>query len=275
MSELRLTTDSIPSPHSLPNKPLVEAVFELHWHLEKKVDESEVDPGFRILLGRFFDKVKTSYPAVVDLPVAQIPEAMVPHVVRHQFRASKDGWPLIQLGPGILSINETSNYRWETFRPMLEGGLNSLQASYPTEIYAFRPARIILRYINGISNESTGSQLSVIDFLRDQLHTRIEVEPALFETADEWRFPEIARLHLAYPLSKPKASGRLAFAFGGASDPSNLLLEISIDSAKNGVPDSVSGIMQWLDDAHRIVDKWFFGLVRGELLNRFEQENAD
>ena len=271
MSEVKLPADSIPSPRPLRSKPLVEAVFELHWQLETKEDETEVDPGFRILLGRFFDRVKGTYPAFVDLPVAQIPEAMVPRVVRHQFRAVKDGWPLVQLGPGILSLNETAEYQWESFRSLLKRALSDLFSSYPTEVHIFKPTRIILRYINAISSGFIDSQPPVLNFLRDQLHTRIEVEPKLFESPES---PEMARLQLAYPLLKPRASGRLALAYGITSDPSSFLLEISIDSAKNAVPDSENGMMQWLDDAHDVVDKWFFGLIRGDLLTRFEDEHA-
>ena len=59
----------------LPNKPLAEAIFEFRWALDEKRGQGiAVDPGFRLLLGRYYDRVKGHYPHVVDLPTAQIPE---------------------------------------------------------------------------------------------------------------------------------------------------------------------------------------------------------
>jgi hypothetical protein len=57
-----------------------------------------VDPGFQILLGRFYDKVSTDFPELENLPASNVPEQMMPSVVRHRFRKAKDAWPLIQLG---------------------------------------------------------------------------------------------------------------------------------------------------------------------------------
>ena len=119
--------NEIPKPRELPNKPLVEAIFELRWKLRELAPQMPAhDPGFRIALGRYYDMVRKDYPAMVDLPTSQVPEDMTAYAVRHQFRVKEDKWPLTQLGPGILSVNETDGYTWETFKPRLEAAVKAI-----------------------------------------------------------------------------------------------------------------------------------------------------
>src|SRR3972149_3965752 len=146
-----MTTDNSFKDDRLPNKPLAEAIFELRWALdEKRVQGLAVDPVFRLLVGRYYDRVKADYPNVVDLPTAQIPEELTSYAVRHQFRASKDGWPVTQLGPGIVTVNETTGYSWATFKPRLLSAISALFESYPNEIAPCVPSEVMLRYINAI-----------------------------------------------------------------------------------------------------------------------------
>jgi len=97
-----MTDDTTPRPRPLVNKPLVEAIFELRWQLKSIEAGLPQDPGFRIALGRFYDRVAADYPIPVDLPTVQVPEDMAAYAVRHQFRAKKDGWPVTQLGQESL-----------------------------------------------------------------------------------------------------------------------------------------------------------------------------
>ena len=44
-----------------------------------------------------------------------MPDEFTPHIVHHRFRVSPDGWPLLQVGPGVFTVNDTANYRWTEF----------------------------------------------------------------------------------------------------------------------------------------------------------------
>ena len=99
------------SSRELKYKPLVEAIFDLRWELQQKTAGFAADPNYRLLLGRMFDRLEADYPAHEPLPTANLPDEMVGYTVQHRFRAQPGGWPLIQLGPGILSVNETDSYR--------------------------------------------------------------------------------------------------------------------------------------------------------------------
>jgi uncharacterized protein (TIGR04255 family) len=88
-----MSEDIIPEREDLPNKPLVEAILELQWELQANPTNNNLqrDPGFRILLGRMYDKVRTKYPELEDLPQTLIPEEVTPRIVRHRFRETKGG----------------------------------------------------------------------------------------------------------------------------------------------------------------------------------------
>ena len=90
--------DTIPESHDLANKPLVEALFELR--VEARQNATRGTTAFRLLFGRYYERIRASYPEAEDLPSSAVPEIMTPYVVRHRFRASKEKWPVTQLGPG-------------------------------------------------------------------------------------------------------------------------------------------------------------------------------
>lgn len=82
----------------LKNKPLVEAIFELRWNLQEPSPGMRVDPHYKLLIGRLYDKLNDEYPFHEQLPTATMPDEIAGYVVRHRFRKDKDKWPLIQIG---------------------------------------------------------------------------------------------------------------------------------------------------------------------------------
>ena len=90
----------VPEPHHLHKMPLAEALFEVRWAIVSSGKPGLArDPGFPFLLGKYHDLVKNDYPVVKNLPAAEVPEEHTPYMVRHQFRASENGWPVTQIGP--------------------------------------------------------------------------------------------------------------------------------------------------------------------------------
>ena len=126
--------DIMPQPHKLPNKPLIEAIFELRWELlEREPHGIKTDPGFEILVGRYYERIKEEYPYIEKLPISEIPEVLTAHTVRHRFRAANNQWPVTQIGPGIITINETDGYVWNSFKPRIIKVLKAFFESYPSE----------------------------------------------------------------------------------------------------------------------------------------------
>lgn len=252
----------------LANKPLVEAIFELRWKLERAADPANArDPGFKILFGRFFDQVREKYPVVIDLPSSLMPEEMVPHVVRHQFRTGHDAWPLLQLGPGILTVNDTAGYSWPGFKDNLVQALSATFDSYPEDLYSFQPTEAVLRYINTIPVDPAKDKL--IEYLKQKLHTTISVTPTLADTVNSLDQPIGLNLSLAFPMISPSGVCGLSFSTGRAGDEPALIWQLDAQAIGDDVPLDQAALAQWLEDAHNVIEKWFERLSQGELLTSF------
>lgn len=142
--------------NKLPKAPLQEVILEIKWELQ--MDSStgfQIDPGFQLSLGKFHQSLQEEFPMVIQKHPADIPIHILGQQVIYQFWKSKETWPVIQIGPGILTINETEkSYEWQQgFLPLLENTLNKLNRSYQDEI-PFNS--FALRYIDAVKVEDYG-----------------------------------------------------------------------------------------------------------------------
>ncbi|MDZ7775682.1 MAG: TIGR04255 family protein [Bacteroidales bacterium] len=97
----------------LPNAPLVEVVAEIKWKVENKADLSKI----QYLPGDLFNEVKKKYPERESIIPPDIPLELVLNKPAHRFKSdNKDGYPLIQVGAGVVTLNTLDKiYQWETF----------------------------------------------------------------------------------------------------------------------------------------------------------------
>ncbi len=263
----------VPTREELPNKPLAEAIFELRWRLQAVDERTQIDPGYRILLGRYYDQVRHYYKAAVDLPTSQVPEAFTPHQLRHQFRHSDKGWPLTQIGPGIITVNDTEGYTWDDFSPLVSSAIDALFDSYPSDIRELEPLGMQLRYINAVPYDPMTQTPPA--FLRDYLHTKVEIDELLFEEQpDRANSPEELNLNFTYPLPNLPGLGMIGFSTGKRENVPSIIWEIKIRSLIDNGYDTPDAIKAWVASAHGYVNKWFFALCRGELLESFRRGSA-
>ena len=260
-----MTDDPIPERQDLPNKPLVEAIFELQWNLVSR-DSNEVDPGFRILLGRLYDRVRESYPVLEDLPQALFSEELTGRLVRHRFRAAKEDWPLLQVGPGVLSVNETEGYTWDGFQPRLIQAVKALFDSYPTDIHPLNVTQVLLRYINAIPFD--GKTL-LLQFLRECLHTTVELDHRLFQDLQSADSPTRLNLSLLFELSELPGAVAISFALGMRNDKPSVIWDTQVLARGDDLPKSPEDYDYWLTKAHDIAGQWFRTLSRGQLYESF------
>ena len=267
-----MTAIGVPQRRDLPNKPLLEAVFELRWRLAQESPVVAADAGFQLFQGQYYAHVRERYPHVVRLPAAGIPESMAPYMVRQQFRAGPEAWPVTQIGPGILTVNDTTNYRWETFLPLIQQAIQALFESYPIDISPLQLTEGKLRYINTLKFPT--KNLSLLAFLRDRLHISVELEPMLFGEGEDGDDPKGFSLNAAYHLTEPAAMGGVEVSLGEANGSPCIIFEILVRTLQEPMPQTADELVTWIQRAHDVVDKWFFALTRGSLLEEFEQPNA-
>ena len=87
-------------PHrDLKNKPLVEAALEIQWQLQAHATPGiKTDPHYKMLLGRFYERLVDTYPVHETLPAAALPESphdgaeqREPPRARHRAESSSSG----------------------------------------------------------------------------------------------------------------------------------------------------------------------------------------
>ena len=148
----------------LKNKPLVEAIFEIRWELQEPAPGMKIDPHYKILIGRIYDRVKDEYPFHEPLPTSTMPDEIAGYVVQHRFRTDKDKWPLIQIGPGIITLNDTEGYVWEDFEKRIHKVLDVLFEAYPEVNNNLRINWLLLRYIDSVDFDY--EENNIFSFLR-------------------------------------------------------------------------------------------------------------
>jgi uncharacterized protein (TIGR04255 family) len=255
----------------LERKPLVEAIIELKWRLTQSAPEDTRDPAFPIYVGRLFDRVREAYPNLVRLPASDIPDQLTPQVVKFQFRKSPTDWPIIQVGPGIASLNFSQQYDWASFRMAAVKFCHDLIWAYQIEGVSKPPEfeRILLRYVNAIGIDK---DTDLPTFVRQKLHTRIELPTGVAEAAGVVVPAKAINVSLQFQLSVPKGTGSLRIANGLSNDKPVLLVDLSVNSSAD-LPKDAQRFEDWLVRAHDTIEAWFFSLIEGDLAKEFGAED--
>lgn len=251
----------------LKNKPLIEAIFELKWELKEIGKGLKIDPNYKILVGSLFSKLKNEYPFHEPLPAASIPDDIAGHVIQHRFRKGENQWPLVQIGPGIFTLNDTEGYIWEEFENKISNAVNALYETYP-EPENLKINSLLLRYIDAV--EFNYSEHNIYDFLADKMKTTVKPYHELFTDTSVGSTPLAFDWRFSFPCKKPEGIIHLRFVRGKKANSDGLIWETMVQSTSEKVPLIRENMKGWLDEAHNLTDDWFFKLIEGELERRFE-----
>ena len=252
----------------LKNKPLVEAIFELRWKLQEFQPGMKIDPHYKILIGSMYDRVKDEYPFHEQLPTATMPDEIAGYVVQHRFRKGKGEWPLIQVGPGIITVNDTERYTWEDFRKRIIQTINILLEVYPESKNNLKVDRLLLRYIDAIAFDFEKDD--IFTFLKEQVKTEVNLYQKLFEDTRVRKSSLGLDLRFSFASTRPKGEIHLRFVRGKTKESDALIWETMVESVSEDVPRVQDEIDGWVKEAHNLTDDWFFKLIEGKLLRRFE-----
>lgn len=252
----------------LKNKPLIEAIFEAHWALKGQVGDFKVDPHYTILLGRMYDRLVADYPFHEQLPTANIPVEIAGRVVQQRFRAIEEGWPLVQFGPGVCTLNDTSGYDWEkNFRPGIVNLVTKLFEVYPKPD-DLQIENLTLRYIDAIDFDY--NEENIFDFLETEMKLTVGIQDRMFHKTGVLEKPQVLDLRFAFRSEIPAGSLQLRFFKGNREGQDALIWETVFNSSGEDAAKNIDAIIEWADKAHQITSDCFFEIVDGELLRRFE-----
>lgn len=250
------------------SSPLAEAMFELRWELQKDKKTSRlVDPAYPMMYGRLYERLKEEFSFVEDLPAVQVHPEASPYIVRHRIRKEKNGHPLFQIGPGVMTVNEAKGYSWSAMQQRILQLIEWIFDLYPTEHFPLQFTHTELRYLNGIRFDPR--QEDPVLFLAEKLNIKIDVAPDLFTLNEIGTVPRALGLNLAYPLHKPKGTLSLGIHLGELDERPAYILQTLVQSGGEWVPSDRQGFDSWLDSAHEVAVNSFFSFCKGTLMEKF------
>lgn len=187
-------------------------------------------------------------------------------MVQHRFRVAKERWPLVQIGPGVLTVNETDSYVWDDFRTRCEAAVEQFFDAHPAK-EELKIQDLTLRYIDAVSIDF--NRESVFDFLREKMKTNLSLPTTLFENEQVVEKPSAFNWQVSFNESKPGGFIILRFAMGEHKGQPALVWETQVQTSGDRVPGMPASFSKWLDEAHDLTDEWFFKMIEGELERRF------
>jgi uncharacterized protein (TIGR04255 family) len=241
--------------------PLIEVIFELHWDLETDKQTGRVrDPSYPMLYGRLYERLKKSFPYTEDLPANQVHPEASPYVVRHRIRKEKNGYPLIQVGPGIATLNMAGVYSWTDYSRHIVTLVEAV-----SDIAALNFKKCELRYFNGVRVD----QESPLGFLSEKMHVKLEMDTDLFILNPIDPQPNALNLAISYPLRQPMGNLAINVHLGQMNSMPAYLFQTQVVSLGEWVPTDPNGFKTWMAGAHNALTQSFFSICKGPLMNKF------
>lgn len=246
----------------LPNAPLQEVIFEVKWDLDISQDTLlSYDSGFDMAVGIFYSFVKNEFKSQKAKfpPGILLPQEFLNNQPKYQYWTNDNTWPVMQLGHGIFTINDTeANYQWEkSFFPLIKKGLIYLQNSYSKSLnFNF----VSLRYIDQISTKDYNFS-DWLSFMKDNLNFEIENKFDPKGSLKKFQYTQVFDLKNGSELEIVISNGKKN------NNEDILVWETSISN--NNAFTQVS-IIDWLDSAHKITSQLFKEICKDDLYNSFK-----
>lgn len=256
----------------LRNKPLVEAIFEVRWRLKEIQPGIAVDEDFPLVPGLLYERLRDSYPDYQALPIAELPPELGAQVARFQFRTAGGAWPLVQVGPGIVTLNDTENYQWEDFVLRIGDLVEKLFDVYATIGKTLEVERLTLRYVDAIEFDYLNED--VLSYLKDKLKIQVGITPAVFTGTTITPTPSRLALEMSFASEDPPGSITISLATGKREAPEGspkpaLIWHSLFTSESKVTVERKDDIMRWVASGHDLINGWFFTLIEGDLLEQF------
>jgi len=252
----------------LLHPPMVEAIFELRWELQTDQQTNRMrDPSYPMMYGRLYERLKKDFSFIEDLPSTQAHPEATPFVPRHRLRKDRNSYPLVQVGPGILTVNDAKGYSWTSFKALILRLVESVVELYPTGNFPLNFIKCEMRYVNGIRFDI--SRENPLSFLAEKLHTKIEVDPDLFGLNELNDRPNAVGINLSYAMQKPVGNLSIGINLGQVEGKPAYILQNVIQSFGEMVPSDKETFSPWLSEAHEVAENCFQTFCKGSLMDKF------
>jgi len=253
----------------LPNAPLLEAIFELKWQLKDERNNSFVDNNYSLIIGSLNAKINEKYPKHDPvMPHVTMPEEVAQYLVQHRFRNNSSGWPLYQIGPGILTFNQTEDYDWDVYQEDLKELITAFLTIYPKSSN-LTLIEITLRYIDGLIFNF--DEDNIIQALENKMDIKLTLPNTIFSNGKISQHPLAGNLLVSLPSMEPKGISVLNINRGQINGNDGIIIEMAVNSKGIDVPQTETEIFDWINQAHIITDDLFINLF-APIMNDFKKE---
>ncbi len=244
----------------LKNAPLQEAIFELFWNLPLDQKQFPYDPHFDLAQGKFDDLIKQYFGVHKRTLPAGVNIKIYPKPI-HQYWKAELAWPVVQFGPGILTLNDTDkNYIWEdNFRPNIEIALECLLLSYKREI-PFN--KVSLKYIDSV--DLPESDIEPNEFIRKNFQTEITNHYSVPGQLSGLNINQIFTLNDGTKLSINIQTAK------NNINKKNAIVWIT-GAEKTGQNFLKEQIMEWVDQSHQILSDTFVKMLNVDFYAQFNK----
>ncbi len=238
----------------LPKAPLLEVIFELRWQIKQKSDLTK----YQYLIGDLYSAIKQTYPVRESLAPPEVPTDILINNPVHRFRKDKNQYPLVQIGPGVLTLNTTDdNYYWNDFYNWAETLNNEFFSVFQIENETFKSNLLYLDFF-----KFDFKSQNVNDFINESFN--ISVNQGFMKGTGN---PFHLDLGFFYETDLGNLSVTLKKGQNGKKED-GIVMQTSLhgkDSMK-----SSDNVLSWLNQAHEFSSKSFKEITKGELYNSFK-----
>jgi len=237
----------------LKNAPLLEVIFELRWNMS---DSSHWE-RYPYLHGDLYSQLKDKYPQRELLVPGEVPQEVMVNKPVYRFK-SHDGYPLFQVGPGLITLNTTDDfYEWDDYFAQIKELSNEF-----FQLYNFG------------SNEKVSPSLSYYDFLKIDLEEQdvlgylsenlnIKITQNFHEFNED---PNSFNLGIGYKTNLGNFNLRIDAGIN-KNQEKGLILQFQLNGLQK--QPNIEDLTSWLNDGHKLCSKLFKQLTEGNLFNSF------
>lgn len=246
----------------LPKAPLQEAIFEIRWELEiEPATNQQSDIGFPLAQGKLQSIVKDRFPIFQRKIPVGFPDQLFHYQIVNQYWSGSEKWPVLQLGPGIFTVNDTDdNYDWpKTYFPLVKQALEWIYLAYDGKL---KTNNATLRYIDSVKIKDYGYEEKWQDFVKDNFNFSFENH---FDSRGSLRklqfdqyfeMPDQSSLHISMNSGKYRKS-----------DDQALIWQTAVTRNNRFEKDS---LILWLEQAHAVTSDLFREMTKPKFYASFQ-----
>ena len=241
----------------LPKSPLKEVIFQLL--LEQDVDTNgrPTDEIFMLSQGVFAQSIKSDFPVTRSFPENN--NIKIFPRISYQFWKGDGIWPVIQIGPGMLSINDTDdNYVWVEFHGLIKKCIENLETSLGKSL---KINQVSLRYIDAIEMEDVSFEKKK-EFINKNFKMTLN---------NDFQIPKGNSLGLNFTQTfNMEDESVVSFVISNGKTNKNRPAIVWQNQITNNTFKNKEDVLDWIQNGHQVLSDLFKNSINPEFYDSFK-----